>query len=243
MNFKLWNDYEYISQDLAITLDKRLKNIVDRMENFFRNSMKEPFKDDFIEFYLAGSCIKRDTFRDIDMFFKTKERLEEVLNNIEERYFLYKNNSDTYSFEDDLFQCVFRERFLNKNLNYVIDIFDFSSTKIGFTCRLNTKTNEIEIIESDIREEFIDYLKNKRNNISRINKNPFVSLQRALHFSRNGDYVPFGAFLNIFFEIIKIDPDADYEKCFQRLQGDGQDFEEVKKAIEVFLEERKKIGK
>lgn len=242
MNFKFWKNYDYIPQDMAITLDKRLKNIIDRMENFFTNAMKKPFEDDYLEFYLAGSCIKRDEFRDIDMFFKTKEKLQDVLDNIDESYFLYKNNSDTYSFENDIFQCVYREKFLNKNLNYLIDIFDFSSTKIGFVCRLNTKTNKIDLIESDIRKEFIVYLKNKRNDISRINKNPFVSFQRALHFSRNGDYVPFGAFLTIILEIMKIDPEADYEKCFQRLQGDGQDFEAVKEAIDIFLKQRKELG-
>ena len=241
MNFVFWNKYEYISDEVAINLDKRLKNIVDRMENFFANVMKEPFAEEFIEFYLAGSCIKRDTFRDIDMFFYTRDELQKVLDNIDDKYFLYKNNSHTFEFENDVFQCVYRERFLNKDLKFVIDIFDFYSTKIGFTCRLNTKTNKIEIIESEVRKEFIEYLESKRNDITRINQNPFVSLQRALHFSRSGDHVPFGAFLNIILEIIKIDPEADYEKCFQRLQGDGQDFEAIKKAIEVFLEKRKEI--
>lgn len=243
MNYKLWNDYDYIPKDIAISLDKRLKNIVDRMENFFRNVMQEPFEEEYIEFYLAGSCIKRDTFRDIDMFFFTKEKLDEVLTNIDEKYFLYKNNSHTFEFEKDVFQCVYREKFFDQNLNFVVNIFDFYSTKIGFTCRLNTKTNKIEIIESDVRKEFIEYLQDKRNDITRINLNPFVSLQRALHFSRSGDHVPFSTFLNIILEIIKIDPEADYEKCFQRLQGDGQNYEAIKEAIEVFLKQRKELGK
>lgn len=241
MNYKFWNDYDYISKDVAISLDKRLKNIVDRMENFFRNVLKKPFKEEYIEFYLAGSCIKRDTFNDIDMFFLTKEKLQEVLDNIDDKYFLYKNNSHTFGFEGDVFQCVYRERFLGKDLNFVVGIFDFYSTKIGFKCRLNTKTSEIEITESDVRCEFIDYLKDKRNDITRINQNPFVSLQRAIHFTRSGDHVPFGTFLNIIHEIQQLDPIEDYEKSFQRLQGDGQNFEAIKDAIEIFLEKKKEL--
>lgn len=241
MNYKFWNDYKYVNTELAIVLDKRLKNVIDRMENFFSNVVSKAFDKEYVDFYLAGSCLKRDTFRDIDMFFLTKDDLEHVLDKIDEKYFLYKNNSHTFIFEDDIFQCVYRERFKDANLNTVIDIFDFYSTKIGFKCRLNTKTNKVDVIESDVREVFIEYMEKRYNDITRINQNPFVSLQRAIHFSRSGDHVPFHAFLDIILEIEKIDPEADYEKCFQRIQGDGQNYELVKKAIDGFLQKKKKL--
>lgn len=164
-----------------------------------------------------------------------------MIENIDEKYFLYKNNSHTFIYENDVFQCVYRERFLNKNLKEVIDIFDFYSTKIGFKCRLNTKTYQVDVIQEEIREVFIDYMQTRYNDITRINQNPFVSLQRATHFSRSGDYVPFHAFLNIIFEIMKIDPHADYEKCFQRIQGEGENYEAVKSAIADFLEKKKEL--
>lgn len=243
MNYKLWMDYNFIPKDTAIALDKRLKNVVDRIENFFKNALSKPFEEEYIEFYLAGSCLKRDTFRDLDLFFPTKENLENALKHIDEKYFLYKNNSYTYEFENDVFQCVYRERFLGKDLNFVIDIFDFSSTKIGFKCRYNTKNKKIEIVESDIREIFINYLKTRKNAISRINQNPFVSLQRAVRFSKSGDDVPFSTYLDIILEISKINPDTNYELYFQRLQGDDENFEEIKKAIEIFLDKKRELKK
>eukprot|EP01029_Cantina_marsupialis_P011104 TRINITY_DN249206_c0_g1_i2.p1 TRINITY_DN249206_c0_g1~~TRINITY_DN249206_c0_g1_i2.p1 ORF type:complete len:213 (+),score=26.89 TRINITY_DN249206_c0_g1_i2:162-800(+) len=211
------------------------------MENFFRNVISSPLDSEYVDFYLAGSCLKRDTFRDIDMFFLTEEQLKKMISSIDQKYFLYKNNSHTFIFEDDIFQCVFRERFLEKDLKFVIDIFDFYSTKIGFKCRLNTKTKKVEVIEWDIREVFVEYMEKRYNDITRINLNPFVSLQRAIHFTRSGDHIPFHAFLDILFEIEKIDPEADYEKCFQRIQGDGQNFELVKKAIDKYLKRKKEL--
>lgn len=69
MNYGFWNNHEYIHKDLAIVLDKRLKNVIDRIENFFKNVLIKSFDNEYVEFYLAGSCIKRDTFRDLDLFF------------------------------------------------------------------------------------------------------------------------------------------------------------------------------
>lgn len=241
MNYKFWKEYDFIDEELTVKLDKRLKNVIDRIENFFRNVIVEPNGSDFLEFYLAGSCLKRDIFRDIDMFFLTNEDLKEITDSIDEKYFLYKNNSHTFVFEDDIFQCVYRERFLGKDLKFVIDIFDFYSTKIGFKCKLNRKTNEVDVIQWDVRKEFIEYMEKRYNDITRINQNPFVSLQRAIHFTRSGDYVPFHAFLDIMFEIEKIDPKADYEKCFQRIQGDGQNYELIKKAIDKYLQRKKEL--
>jgi len=241
LNYKFWKEYDFINDELTYKLDKRLKNVIDRIENFFRNVISNPMDEDFVEFYLAGSCLKRDTFRDIDMFFLTDSDLKEMVSSIDEEYFLYKNNSHTFIFEDDIFQCVYRERFLNKDLKFVIDIFDFYSTKIGFKCKLNTKTNKVEVIQWEVRKEFIDYMEKRYNDITRINQNPFVSLQRAIHFTRSGDHVPFHAFLDIMFEIEKVDPIADYEKCFQRIQGDGQNYELIKKAIDKYLQRKKEL--
>jgi len=243
LNYKLWLDYDFIKKDTAITLDKRLKNVVDRIENFFKNALSKSLEKEYIEFYLAGSCLKRDTFRDLDLFFKTKDELENILSYIDEKHFLYKNNSHTFKFENDIFQCVYRERFLGKDLNFVVDIFDFSSTKIGFNCRFNTKTKKVEIVQSDIREVFINYLKTRKNGISRINQNPFVSLQRAVRFSKSGDDVPFSTYLDIILEISKIDPDVNYDLYFQRLQGDDENFEEIKKAIRIFLDKKRELKK
>ena len=243
MNFPFWKQYDFLDESLAILLDKRLKVVIDRLENFFRNVISKPLKDEYVEFYLAGSCLKRETFRDIDMFFLTNEQLHEVIDCIYEKYFLYKNNSHTFKFEDDIFQCVYRERFLNKDLDSVINIFDFYSTKIGFKCIFNTKTFQVEVVESALKEEFVLYMNRRYNDITRINQNPFVSLQRAIHFSKSGDDVPFHSFLNIIYEIMKIDPVEDYEKCFQRIQGDGQNHKAVKKAIEEFLGKKKQLEK
>ena len=77
--------------------------------------------------------------------------------------------------------------------------------------------------------------------ISRINQNPFVSLQRAVRFTKSGDNVPFSTYLNIILEINKIDPDINYDLYFQRLQGDDQNYEEIKEAIEIFLEQKKQL--
>jgi len=241
LNYKFWDQYDYIDEELAILLDKRLKNVLDRVENFFKNVIVKQFDEDHIDFYLAGSCLKRDTFRDIDIFFLTKDDLEKTLEKIDEKYFLYKNNSTTFSFENDIFQCVYRERFLYKDLKDIVDIFDFYSTKIGFKCRLDTKSMKIEVLKSDIREAFIEYMYRRYNDITRINQNPFVSLQRAIHFSKSGDNVPFHAFLNILFEITKIDPNADCEKYFQRVQGNKDTQKVVKESIANFLEKRKDL--
>jgi hypothetical protein len=62
-----------------------------------------------------------------------------------------------------------------------------------------------------------------------------------VRFSKSGDDVPFSTYLDIIFEITKIDPDVNYELYFQRLQGDDENFEEIKKAIEIFLDKKREL--
>jgi hypothetical protein len=143
--------------------------------------MIHPIKKEQIPFFLAGSCIKEDTFRDIDLIFPNKQDKDDVNNSLNQPYFEYENNSYTYRFEEDIFQLVFREKFENASLSYLVDGFDFDSTKIAFECILHTKTKQIEVLNCDIREEFIHYIQTKVNRLSRISINPFVSLQRAIH--------------------------------------------------------------
>jgi len=235
MTYNFWNNYEFIPYDLVLKFDVRLQNVIRKLESFFKNVKIESYKEDKIEFFLAGSCIKADIFRDIDIFLPTKESLENLTNNFNKDFFSYKNNSNTYRYENDIIQIVYRERFLNKDLKFMVDIFDFFSTKIAFKCQLNTKTFKIKVLEAEIREEFIIYLTTKKNRLTRVNTNPFVSLQRAIHFLKRGDDVPFSVFLDICFMLNQIDSSENIEKYFERIQGDEQRVNEVKEAIESFL--------
>ncbi|WP_419764245.1 MAG: hypothetical protein ACNI28_10735 [Arcobacter sp.] len=235
MKYEFFNDFDFIPYDLVLKFEYRLENVIYKLENFFKNVKIDSFEDEYVEFYLAGSCIKADTFRDIDIFLTTKEKLKRVCANLDRKYFLYENNSNTYSYDTDLVQLVYRERFLEKDLKFIVDIFDFYSTKIGFKCVLNTKDFTIEIVEAEIREEFVNYVLTKKNGLSRVNTNPFVSLQRAIHFLSRGDDVPFYVFLEIFSKISQIDKNEPIEKYFDRLQGDENRVKEVKEAINKFL--------
>jgi len=235
MTYDIWDEFDFIPYDLVLKFDYRLENIIRTLEEFFKNVKIDSYEDEKVEFYLAGSCIKADVFRDIDIFLETKDKLKRVCSNLDKKYFLYENNSNTYSYDDDIIQLVYRERFLNKDLKFVVDIFDFYSTKIGFKCILNTKSFEIEVIKADIREEFVNYVLSKKNGLSRVNTNPFVSLQRAIHFLKRGDDVPFYVFLEIFSKISKIDKSEPIEKYFDRLQGDDKKVKEIKEAITKYL--------
>jgi len=235
MTYDIWDEFDFIPYDLVLKFDYRLENIIRTLEEFFKNVKIDSYEDKKVEFYLAGSCIKADVFRDIDIFLETKDKLKRVCSNLDKKYFLYENNSNTYSYDDDIIQLVYRERFLNKDLKFVVDIFDFYSTKIGFKCILNTKSFEIEVIKADIREEFVNYVLSKKNGLSRVNTNPFVSLQRAIHFLKRGDDVPFYVFLEIFSKISKIDKSEPIEKYFDRLQGDDKKVKEIKEAITKYL--------
>ena len=235
MTYDFWNDYSFIPYDLVLKFDVRLVNVLNKLEKFFKNIKIKSYEEEFIEFNLAGSCIKSDTFRDIDIFLPTKDILNSLCNNLNKEYFMYENNSNTYSYDTDIIQIVYRERFLDKDLSFVVDMFDFYSTKIAFKCRLNTKTFKIEVIKSEIREEFITYLLTKKNNLTKVNINPFVSLQRAIHFLKRGDDVSFSVFLEICSHICKIDKNQDISKYFERLQGDEERVKEIKEAIKLFI--------
>lgn len=189
---------------------------------------------------MAGSCIKEDTFRDIDLIFPNKNDKDDVNNALNQTYFEYENNSYTYRFEEDIFQLVFREKFENASLEYLVDGFDFDSTKIAFECILHTKTKQIEVLNGDIREEFIHYIQTKVNRLSRISINPFVSLQRAIHFLKRGDDVPYGVFLAICTKIaqLEVNKDDNKEKFFDRLQGNEEKLKDIKHAISQFVEEK-----
>lgn len=240
MKYDFWSNYEFIPYDLVLKFDVRLQNVIHKIESFFKEAKIEFYENEKIEFSLAGSCIKADTFRDIDIFFPTKDILNSVCNNIKKEYFIYENNSNTYKFENDIIQLVYRERFLNQNLSFMVDIFDFHSTKIAFRCEFDTKTFSIRIVESDIREEFISYLLTKRNSLSRVNSNPFVSLQRAINFLKRGDDIPFFVFLNICAKICEIGKDEDVNTYLQRLQGDDEKITDIKNAIKEFFVNRQK---
>lgn len=235
MTYDFWSDYKFIPYELVLKFDVRLYNVIKKLENFFRDAKKDSYEDEKIIFHIAGSCIKADTFRDIDVFLPTKEILDKVCDNLKREYFLYENNANTYKFEDDVIQIVYRERFLNQDIKFMVDIFDFYSTKIAFKCELDTKDFSIKVLKSEIREEFIKYLLTKRNSLTRININPFVSLQRAINFLKRGDDIPFSVFLNICSKICEIDKNDNVEKYLERLQGDDDKLDEIKDAIREFM--------
>lgn len=242
MTYQFWDKFQtFLPYELQIKFDVRLCNVISKLENFFNEVMIHPMEKEEIKVFLAGSCIKEDTFRDIDLIFPNKQDKDDVNNTLNQAYFEYENNSYTYRFEGDIFQLVFREKFANASLNYLVDGFDFDSTKIAFECIFHTKTKKVEIVNCDIREEFVHYLQTKINKLSKININPFVSLQRAIHFLKRGDDVPYGVFLAICTQIaqIQVNQDDNKEKFFDRLQGNEEKLKEIKQAISQFVEEKK----
>ncbi|MFA6788811.1 MAG: hypothetical protein WC149_08355 [Arcobacteraceae bacterium] len=242
MTYHFWDNFNaFLPYELQMKFDVRLCNIIAKLEYFFKNAMIHPLQKEHIKVFLAGSCIKEDTFRDIDLIFPNKQDKDDVNNTLNQNYFEYENNSYTYRFEEDIFQLVFREKFENATLNYLVDGFDFDSTKIAFECVFHTQTKQFEIINCDIREEFVHYIHTKVNRLSKISVNPFVSLQRAIHFLKRGDDVPYGVFLAICTQIAKIEvnQDDEKEKYFERLQGNEEKLKDIKLAISQFVEEKK----
>ncbi|MFA7084938.1 MAG: hypothetical protein WC141_10485, partial [Arcobacteraceae bacterium] len=206
MTYEFWNKFnDFLPYELQIKFDIRLCNVISKLELFFKEVMIDSVQKEQISFFLAGSCIKEDTFRDIDLIFPNKEDKDDINNSLNQRYFEYENNSYTYHFKDDIFQLVFREKFKHASLEFLVDGFDFDSTKIAFECILNTQTKKITILDCNIKEEFIHYIQTKINRLSRISINPFVSLQRAIHFLKRGDDVPYGVFLAICTKIAQLD--------------------------------------
>lgn len=238
---KHWQKYdEFIPYELQMSFDIRLCNVINILNYFFQNVLVRKPSFSKVNFYLAGSCIKKDLFRDLDMIFPSKQMMEELNQCLDQSFFEYENNSLTYKFHDDIFQFVFRPKFENKTLEFTIDGFDFDSTKVGFECVLDVNTKEVTVIKSDVRKEFISYINTKVNNLSKISVNPFVSLQRAIHFLKRGDEVPYSVFLDICSSIadIKIKENEDINKHFERLQGNPKKLENIKDAISEYIEEK-----
>lgn len=247
MIYNFWRDYqELLSYEQAIAFDYRLDNIVIKLNEFFQRLIVKHIDKEEITFYLAGSCIKSDTFRDLDLFFPASEDREIINNSLNKDYFEYENNSYTYRYKNDIYQLVYREKFKDANLEQLVDGFDFDSTKIAFECSYNTKKRLFTVLKCDMRIEFVDYVNTRVNNLSKISVNPFVSLQRAIHFLKRGDDIPYGVFLDICSKIadIKIKENENIEKHFVRLQGNPNKLENIKEAITHFIEEKKEeLGK
>lgn len=242
MTYEFWKQHsQTIPYDLLIKFDVRLCNVIAKLDAFFQKLLIKDLQKSQIRFFLAGSCIKADTFRDIDLIFPLFEDKESINAALNPEYFEYENNSYTYTFENDIIQLVFREKFKEAKLDFLVDGFDFDSTKIAFECVLDTKTKQVEILECDVRDEFISYVQTKVNNLTNVSVNPFVSLQRAIHFLKRGDDVPYAVFLEICSKIadIKIEQGDKNEKFFDRLQGNEAKLKDIKKAIVSFVEHKK----
>lgn len=242
MTYAFWKQHKKaIPYDLLIKFDVRLCNVIAKLDAFFQEVVEKELSKKEIRFFLAGSCIKADTFRDIDLIFPLFEDKEAVNDALDKNYFEYENNSYTYTYEEDIIQLVFREKFKEASLSFLVDGFDFDSTKIAFECILNTQTKSIEIVNCDIRDEFISYIQTKVNHLSKVSINPFVSLQRAIHFLKRGDDVPYSVFLEICSKIadLKIEQGDKNEKFFDRLQGNEAKLKDIKEAIVSFVEHKK----
>lgn len=242
MIYDFWKNYqELLSYEQALAFDYRLDNVVLKLNEFFQRLIIKHIDKRTIKFYLAGSCIKSDSFRDLDMIFPDsldREIMNDALNN---DYFEYENNSYTYRYKNDIYQLVYREKFKDASLDFLVDGFDFDSTKIAFECEYDTKKRLFTILKCDMRIEFVNYINTRVNNLSKVSVNPFVSLQRAIHFLKRGDDVPYGVFLDICSGIadIKIKENEDVNKHFIRLQGNPNKLENIKEAITHYIEEKK----
>ena len=77
MIYDFWKDYEdLLSYDQASLLDYRLDSISIKLNEFFQRLIITNINKKEIKFYLAGSCLKADTFRDLDMFFASSKDRE-----------------------------------------------------------------------------------------------------------------------------------------------------------------------
>lgn len=140
MIYDFWKNYQDIlSYDQALAFDYRLDNIVLKLNEFFQRLLIEPIKKEEVKFFLAGSCIKSDIFRDLDMIFPVSSDRELINNALNKDYFEYENNSYTYRYKNDIYQLVYREKFKDATLKELVEGFDFDSTKVAFECIYNTK--------------------------------------------------------------------------------------------------------
>ncbi|QOY55473.1 hypothetical protein HUE87_04355 [Candidatus Sulfurimonas marisnigri] len=242
MVYKFWKDYEeLLSYEQASLLDYRLDNIAIKLNSFFQRLIIHNIEKIDIKFFLAGSCLKADTFRDLDMFFPSNEDRELVNSAMNQDFFEYENNSYTYRYKSDIYQLVFRERFKNASLKELVDGFDFDSTKIAFECSYNTKKRLFSIVKCDMRMEFVNYINTRTNNLSKVSVNPFVSLQRAIYFLKRGDDVPYDVFLQVCSKIadLKIENNEDASVYFNNLQGNPNKLSNIKDAITHYIDNHK----
>jgi hypothetical protein len=242
MVYDFWKDYEeLLSHDQALMLDYRLDNISIKLNEFFQRLIASPIKKRYIKFYLAGSCLKADRFRDLDLFFPSNEDRELLNSSMNQDYFEYENNSYTYKYKNDIYQLVYRERFKDASLKELVDGFDFDSTKIAFECQYDTKKRLFSVLKCDMRLEFINYINTRINHLTRVSVNPFVSLQRAIYFLKRGDDVPYEVFLQVCSKIadLKVEEDKDVSKHFENLQGNPNKLSNIKEAIAHYIDDQK----
>jgi hypothetical protein len=239
MIYEFWKEYEeLLSYEQASLLDYRLDNVVIKLNTFFQRLVVKPIPKKNITIFLAGSCLKADTFSDLDLFFPSKEDRELINSAMNQDYFEYENNSYTYRYKHELFQLVFREKYENATLDQLVSGFDFDSTKIAFECNYNIKKRLFTVEKCDMRFEFINYINTRVNNLANMSVNPFVSLQRAIYFLKRGDDVPYDAFLQICSKIADLKgEDQDSSIYFKNLQGNPNKLTNIKKAITRFVED------
>lgn len=243
MIYDFWKNYEkLLSYEQASLLDYRLDSISIKLNEFFQRLVIDIIEKENITFYLAGSCIKADTFRDLDMFFPSNEDRNLLNDAMNKDFFEYENNSYTYRYKNDLYQLVFREKYKDASLKTLVDGFDFDSTKIAFECNYNTVKRLFTITKCDMRIEFVNYINTRVNKLAQMSVNPFVSLQRAIYFLKRGDDVPYDSFLQICSKIadIKIDQNEDVSKHFKNLQGNPNKLTNIKEAITHYIEDHQK---
>jgi len=242
MIYDFWKDYEeWLSFDQASLLDYRLDNIAIKLNTFFQRLVIENIQKKELKFFLAGSCLKADTFRDLDLFFPSNEDREMLNKAMNQDYFEYENNSHTYSYKNEIYQLVYRERFKGATLKELVDGFDFDSTKVAFECTYHTRKRLFTIEKCDMRIEFVNYINTRINRLSRVSINPFVSLQRAIYFLKRGDDVPYEVFLQITSKIadLHVEKAKDASVYFQNLQGNPNKLSNIKEAITHFVEDQK----
>lgn len=242
MIYDFWKNYEeLLSYDQSLAFDYRLDNISRKLNKFFQRLIIKKLDKRNIKFFLAGSCIKSDIFRDLDMIFPISSDREVINNALNKDYFEYENNSYTYNYKNDIYQLVFREKFKDSSLDFLVNGFDFDSTKIAFECNYDTKKRLFTILKCDLRLEFVNYINTRVNNLKVLSANPFVSLQRAIHFLKRGDDVPYGVFLDICSKVadLKIKENEDMSIHFTRLQGNPNKLENIKDAISHYIDDKK----
>jgi len=246
MIYDFWKDYEeLLSYEQASTLDYRLDNIAMKLNDFFQRLIVGNIKKKNIKCFLAGSCLKSDRFRDLDIFFPLTQDRELINNAMNKDYFEYENNSYTYKYKNDIYQLVFRERFSRATLKELVDGFDFDSTKIAFECNYNTKKRLFTVEACDIRMEFVNYINTRINHLHKVSVNPFVSLQRAIYFLKRGDDVPYEVFLQVCSKIadLKVENDKDISIHFNNLQGNPNKLTNIKDAISHYIDDKKEDDK